>query len=807
MLRNYFKTAWRNLIRSKAYSAINIGGLAAGMAVAILIGLWIYDEVSFNKYHKNYDNIAQVWAGGTDPGTGIIDGSEALQFPMGAVLKTNYKRYFKHVLMAWWIGDYTLSTTDKKITKKGEFIEAGAPEMLSLKMLKGTYAGLSDPNSIILSRSTAEAIFGKDDPMNKSLKIDNRISVNVTGVYEDLPKNNRFAEVQFFSTWAIWVSSNSWIKANENEWDNRSFNIYVQIQPNTSMESVNAGFKDFFLKNTPQKFQKDIEKYKPFVQLVPMSTWHLFSEFKDGKPATGRITFVWLFGIAGAFVLLLACINFINLSTARSEKRAREVGVRKAIGSGKRSLVLQFLSESFLVVIIAFVLSVVLLLLSLNWFNELADKNMSLPFSNPVFWIILVSFIVLTGFMAGLYPAFYLSSFQPVKVLKGTFRMGRFSALPRKVLVVVQFSVSVILIIGTIIVYQQIQHARNRPVGYNREGLVTLPMNDPNYQGKYDVLKTELINTGAVSDMAFSTNPLTAVYNNSGGFSWEGWDPQRDNDFAVCNVTHDFGKTVGWQFTAGRDFSKDFAFDSSALIITETAAKYMGLKSPVGTTVKHSNGRDPEQSWKIIGVIKDMVMQSPYEPVKQTFFFLDYKYEASSQITIKIKPTVSASAAVPKIESVFKKVVPSASFDYKFVDDEYAQKFSQEERIGKLSRFFALLAIFISCLGLFGLASFVAEQRTKEIGIRKVIGASVFNLWKLLSKDFVLLVIISCVIAIPVAYYYMQGWLQKYQYRTTISWWIFAAAIGGALLITLLTVSFQAIKAAITNPVKSLRTE
>lgn len=804
MIKNYLKIAWRNLIRNKGYSAINIGGLAVGMAVAILIGLWIYDELSYNKYHKNYHSIGQVWGGGTDPETSNIEGSIAMQFPMGAVLKNNYQHYFKHVLMAWWVGDYALSVNNNKFMKKGEFIEAGAPDMLSLKMLSGTHAALTDPHSIILSKTTAKAIFGKEDPMNKSLKIDNRIDVKVTGIYEDIPRNNRFSEVQFFSPWALWVSSNSWIKNNENNWDNRSFNIYVQLQPNTKMGTANAGIRDFYYKNLPEDFLNEVKKYKPFAQVVPMSTWHLYSEFKNGKPAEGRITFVWLFGIVGIFVLLLACINFMNLSTARSEKRAKEVGIRKAIGSVKGQLVRQFLSESFLVVLLAFVFSVIFVLLSLSWFNQLADKEMKLPFASPVFWMIIIVFILLTGFLAGLYPAFYLSSFQPVKVLKGVLKSGRFASMPRKILVVVQFTVSVILIIGTIIVYQQIQHARNRPVGYNREGLVDISMNDPNYRGKHDIIKSELLNTGVVSDMALSSNPITEVWNNSGGYSWQGRNPEKDNDFAICNVTHDFGKTVGWQFLAGRDFSKDFAPDSATLIINETAAKYMNLKNPIGELIRDD---ETQQTWKIVGVIKDMIMQSPYEPVKQTYYFLDFKHEAASRINIKLKPGVIANTALAKIENVFKKIVPSASFDYRFIDEEYGRKFSQEERIGKLSTFFAILAIFISCLGLFGLASFVAEQRTKEIGIRKIVGASVFDLWQLLSKDFVILVIVSCFIAIPVAWYCMNGWLQKYQYRTDISWWVFAAAIGGALLITLLTVSFQAVKAAIANPVKSLRTE
>ena len=804
MLQNYLKIAFRNLVKNKVYSFINVGGLAVGMAVAMLIGLWIYDEVSFDKYHKNYDSIAQIRHFSTDPNTGITRGGEAVQFPMGAALKNNYKPYFKHILMAFWTGSFTLSLNDKKIPSRGEFIESGVIDMLSLKMLKGTNSALNDPHSIILSRSKAEAIFGKEEPLNKNLKIDNRIDVTVTGIYEDLPRNTHFGEVQFFSTWDLWVSSNNWIKKCENEWGNSSFNIYVQIEPNTTINAVNAGIKDFYHKNLPKELDKDVAKYKPELFLYPMSQWHLYSEFKDGKPAGGRITFVWLFGIVGIFVLLLACINFMNLSTARSEKRGKEVGIRKAIGSIKGQLILQFLSESFLVVLLAFVLSIGLVLLSLSWFNELSDKDLSLPFSKPFFWLLNVAFITLTGFLAGLYPAFYLSSFQPVKVLKGTFRLGRFASIPRKVLVVVQFTVSVVLIIGTIIVYQQIQYARNRPVGYNREGLITVPMNDPNYKGKHDVIKNDLLNTGMVAGMALSSSPLTSVWNNVGGFEWTGKDPELASDFAVTFVSHDFGKMVGWKFLAGRDFSKAFATDSSGIVINETAAKYMGLKNPIGDFVKFNDGKASKQ---IIGIIKDMVMDSPYEPVKRGFFFLDGKYDEASQIDIKIKPTVSANEALPKIEAVFKKIVPSASFNYKFVDEEYAKKFSQEQRIGKLATFFAILAVFISCLGLFGLASFVAEQRTKEIGIRKVLGATVANLWQLLSKDFVVLVIISCLVAAPIAYYFMNNWLKKYEYRTEISYWIFVVAGVGALLITLLTVSYQAIKAALMNPVKSLKTE
>jgi len=505
--------------------------------------------------------------------------------------------------------------------------------------------------------------------------------------------------------------------------------------------------------------------------------------------------------------LLLACINFINLSTARSEKRAKEVGIRKTIGSARGQLVMQFLSESFIVVMVAFLLSMVAAGLLIPWFGELADKDFVLPFTNPFFWIMAVGFIAITGFTAGVYPAFYLSAFKPVSVLKSTLRLGRLSALPRQMLVVVQFTVSIVLIIGTAIVYQQIQFARNRSIGYDRNNLVTLELRDPDYNNKLNTLRTELLQTGAVLEAGNSSGPLTAIQNVTSGYSWPGKDPGLDAEFAICNITQGFGKTVGWEFAAGRDFSKEILSDSTdAIIINEAAVRYMGLKDPVGKEfVDVDEFGNRKWSRTIIGVVKDLVMESPYEPVMQTLYF--YHRNANRLLHVKLNPEVSLPDAVSKIRGAVRKVLPNAFFDYHFVDEVYANKFSQEERIGKLAGIFAMLAIFISCLGLFGLASFVAEQRMKEIGIRKVVGASVFNLWKLLSRDFVVLTLVSCLLAVPVAYYLMAGWLEKYTYRTEISEWMLLMACLGALLITMLTVSFQSIRAAKMNPVNSLRSE
>ncbi|MDJ1505788.1 ABC transporter permease [Xanthocytophaga agilis] len=809
MLRNYLKIALRNLFKNKAYSFINIGGLAVGMCVATLIGLWVYDEVSYDTSHPNYADIAQIRHFSTYPGTGVTTTGESIQIPLGTALKGNYKPYFKHILMTFWAGDFTVSYGDKKIPSYGRFIEPGVIDMLSLKMLNGNASALSDPHSVILSASKAKAIFGNENPINQTLKIDNRIDVTVTGVFEDLPQNTSFGDLEFFAPWDLWVSSNDWVKECVNKWDNSSFTIFVQLAPNTSVETANAAIRNFYARQFPKDFAKDIAKYKPVLFLYPMKQWHLYSEFENGIAVGGRITFVWLFGIIGVFVLLLACINFMNLSTARSEKRAREVGIRKAIGSVRSQLVGQFLGESLLIACLAFVASVVLTVLSLPWFNQLASKDITFPLDKPLFWLVCLVFLLLTGFLAGLYPAFYLSSFQPIKVLKGTLRQGRYAALPRKLLVVVQFTVSVALIIGTIIVYRQIQHAQNRPVGYNREGLIHVPHNDPNYKGRQQVLTSQLINTGMVSDVAYSSSPLTAVWNNSGGYTWTGKDPELASDFSVIRVSHNFGKTVGWQFIAGRDFSKEFSTDSTGVIINEAAARYISpakssIQNLIGQTIKYN---DNSRSWRVLGIVKDMVMQSPYEPVKRGFFFLDATHRETNRIVLKISPTVSATQALPAIEAVFRRIVPSAAFDYQFVDSEYGRKFSAEQQIGQLASVFAVLAIFISCLGIFGLASFTAEQRRKEIGIRKILGASVGNLWKLLSKDFLVLVVVSCLLATPIAWYFLSRWLQTYTYRIELSWWIFVVAAAAALLITLLTVSYQAIKTALANPVKSLRTE
>jgi predicted permease len=805
MIRNYFKIAFRNLLKNKGYAAINIGGLAAGMAVAMLIGLWIYDELSFNKYHKNYDHIALV--NQNQVFGGEIHSSASVPFPFVNELKTNYKEHFKYVVPSTFRTEAVIATGEIKLSKKGQFVGAEAPEMFSLKMLRGSRAGLQDQQSILLSASTAQVLFGKTNPMNKLIKLDTDNDLKVTGVYEDIPQNSQFHDLQFLASWDYFVAKNPYM--SKKQWDNHALLMYVAIKPETSFEKASAAIKDSELRviRNMDNMKKEAAT-NPQMWLHPMKNWHLYSEFKNGVAASGPVQYVWLVGLIGFFVLLLACINFMNLSTARSEKRAKEVGIRKAIGSLREQLIAQFLSESFLVVFMAFAIAILVVNLSLTWFNDLAAKQMAVPWDNVFFWSLNLGFILITGLMAGSYPALYLTSFQSVKVLKGVaVQLGRYASLPRNILVAMQFTVSITLVICTIIIYSQVQFAKNRPVGYSRNGLMMITMKSDDFYKKSDLIKNELKNTGVVEEVALSQSPVTDVWSANGGFTWKGMANENPPSFSTLTVSPEYAKTVGWQFVSGRNFSKDFASDSLGFVINETAAKLLGFKQPVGEQIAWRSQwmtNDLQKQFTILGVVKDMVMESPFEPIAPTVFFL---FGGANWINIKISPNVSTSAALPKIKTVFENLTPSVPFEYKFADQEYDTKFRTEERISKLATFFAILAIFISCLGLFGLASFVAEQRTKEIGIRKVLGASIADLWQMLSKDFVVLVIISAIISTPIAWYAMQEWLAKYSYHTEISWWIFAAAAAGALSVTILTVSFQAIRAALLNPVKSLRSE
>jgi putative ABC transport system permease protein len=784
MFKNYLKIAWRNTTRNKASSFINISGLAVGMAVAMLIGLWIWDELSFDKSNTNYDRTVQILANANAGGTLFTYSS--LPLPVSAELRGQYGDEFKQVASTI-TSEQNISYNNHAFSRMGCYAETAITDIITLNMIRGSKASFKTPGSILINASMAQAIFGQTDPINKTIKLNDTYLVQVTGVYQDMPRNMQFSDVSFIAPVNLLFPNGG----DMNNWYSSSFQVYALLNEGSNLQQLSRK-----IQNIVYDHSKDAAK--PALFLFPMRQWHLY-EFKNGVAIAGRLQFVWLFGIIGLFVLLLACINFMNLSTARSEKRAKEVGIRKAIGSLRGQLIAQFLSESFLIVALSFLIAVLLTWLTLPLFNNISGKQLHLIWGDPLVWLICFCFCLFTALIAGSYPAIYLSSFNAVKVLKGTFKAGPVAAIPRKILVVIQFAVSVTMIIGTIVVFKQIEFAKDRPVGYNRNNLVSIPFNA--IKG-YRAFREELLRTGAVSGVSASSNPATGVWSSADNLNWKGKDPNRQEVFGTVLVDSDFGGVVGWKMKEGRNFSNQFLSDSSGFLFNEAAIKQMGLKDPLNETIKW-HGKD----WKVLGVVKDMVMTSPFDPITPVVFLMDDKQRSFNVVNLKLKTGMPVAGALTRIEAVFKKFAPEAPFNYKFADSDYAEKFIAEERTGKLASVFAVLAIFISCLGLFGVASFVAEQRIKEIGIRKVLGASVTSIWGSLSRDFVILVGIALLIAIPVSWYFMHQWLQHYTYRTGLSWWVFALTGTGAVLITLLTVSYHSIKAALTNPVKSLRSE
>ncbi len=797
MFKNYFKIGYRNLTRNKGYAAINISGLAVGMAIAIFIGLWIKAELAHNTTHANYDRIAQVMQHQSYHGE--LQTQNSVPFPLGEALAKDYGSDFKYVVMSDWTYNHILSHEQQVITQTGSFMDVQAPHLLSIELIKGSMEGLQDPHSVLLSRSTAQKLFSEMEPMGQRIELDNELTVTVSGIYEDLPVSSSFGDLHFIAPWELYVSTYDWVRsARERQaWDENSFQLFVQIADQANMSEVSAKIKRVTIDHLgPSK-----QAAAPQLFLHPMSDWHLRSNWENGIQTGGLVQYVWLFGIIGGFVLVLACVNFMNLSTARSEKRAKEVGIRKSMGTLRGQLVQQFLCESIFVVVLSFSLAMVMVGAILPYVSQVVGYPMQLPLLNPYFWLISVGFMLVTGLMAGSYPALYLSSLTPIKALKGTYKAGTSAVVSRRALVVFQFSVSVLLIIGTIVVLKQIQYTKDRPLGYDQQGLITLELNTADFEGKYNLLRNELIGSGGIVDLTESSSSMTNIQNTNGGFSWQGKEPNFQTNFSIIYVTHDYGRTVGWELLEGRDFSRELSSDSTAYLLNEAAVAYMGIEDPIGKRIKW--GR---REHTVIGVVRNMLMESPFQAVTPTIYMIGYDAYAN-YLTLKLNPEQSIRTSLELVEGVLEEIAPRVPFNPTFAHHDHAEKFAAEERVARLAGTFSVLAIFISCLGLLGLASFVAEQRTKEIGIRKVLGATVLNLWRLLTSEFVVLVVVSCIIACPMAYVGLSSWLENYEYRIEVSGWIFIAAALGALAITLVTVSFQSIRAARMNPVKSLRAE
>lgn len=793
MFKNYFKIAWRNLIRNKVYSALNILGLAIGMAVALLIGLWVYYQFSYDRFLPGYKQVYKVSVRFND--NGQVGVGPATPYPLADAIKKDIPAV-QYVARTDWMGPHSLVVGDKKLYSSGAMAGSDFLKIFPFVMQKGNAdAVLQDPYSIVLSASTAKALFGNADPVNKTVRIDNSHDLKVTGVMKDVPANSTL-QFSFIVPFSFFKANNDWVKQASTVWQNNSFQTFVALNPNASYKQASLLLGNILKKYDPEGYKS----FKASFFLQPMKDWHLYNDFKNGVAAGGLIDYVRMFAIIGILILLIACINFMNLSTARSEKRAREVGIRKAIGSQRKDLIMQFLIESVAVTFIAFVISILLVQLVLPSFNTLTKTNVSIPYGNGIFWIIMISYVLFTGLVSGARPAFYLSSFQPVKVLKGIIKTGPSAVWSRKIMVVAQFTCSIALIISTIIIYQQIQHAKDRPVGYDVNRLMYSDESS-DLSKNYDALKNDLIQTGMVKSVTKSSSPVTDIWSNSGIDNWQGKLPGETLGLATIGVGDgDYFETVGMNIKKGRSFLN--LSDTSNAILNEAAVKRMRFNQPLNQVITFGGS---ERKYRVVGVANDALMTSPFAPAEPTIFL--YTSGWANTITYRLSKTVSTQKALAKLSGIFNKYNPSYPFQYHFVDESYAGKFSFEVLIGKLAGFFAAFAIFISCLGLFGLAAYMAEQRTKEIGIRKVLGASVSQVWLLLSKEFILLVLISCVIASPIAFYYLNNWLQQYDYRITINPFVFVTGALAAVVITIITVSFQAIKAAIANPVESLRSE
>ena len=795
MIKKFFTIAFRSMVRSKVYSLINIFGLSTGMAVAMLIGLWVYDELSFNASFSNYTHIAEVMRDLTVNGTrGAYGGAP---YEMEAELRANYSGDFSRVVLASYTDNHILIVNSKSFRTTGRYMGEEVTQLLSLHLIEGDPRGLHDPSSIYLSQSSAKALFGNSSPIGKTLKMDSSQLLQVTGVYEDFPENSDFQKVFFIAPLSLYLSMRPTQTQPVNPWRYRnSFNVYVQLADGADWSRVNEKIKYLRRdKMDAQTFNAD----KPLQFLYPMPRWHLHAPLKL-PGSREQVQYIWLLGLIGAFILLLACINFMNLATARSEKRAKEVGIRKTIGSLRGQIILQFFSESMFTIGCSLIFCLLWVLLLLPVFNNVAGKHLSILWVNPWFWLCFLCFGFFTGIVAGVYPALYLSSFRPVQVLKGTFKAGREASTPRKILVVLQFTVSISLIIGTMIIYRQVRYAQERPLGYDNNGLVMISSTS-SIDRHFQSMRQDLRSEGVVTDASLVVSTPTDLNADDVRFNWRGKDPNSTPVLSIGNITPEYGKIIGWQIKEGRDFSASMPTDSSGFILNESAVRLMGFRDPIGQTVEWR-----DRPYHVIGVIRDIVDQSPYQPATPSIFHIS-GIQHNWEVVVRLNPSLPMSTALARFGNIYARYEPIYPFDYRFADQEYAKKFTEELRIGRLSLLFTIFAVCISCLGLLGMASFMAEQRRREIGIRKVLGASVFTLWQLLSKEFLFLVALSLLIASPLAWYGMERWLQQYPYRTEIPWWIFAAAGAGAVLISLATVSYQTIKAALTNPVRNLRPE
>jgi putative ABC transport system permease protein len=786
MFTTYIKLAWRNLVKHKVFSFINIAGLTIGMACTLLILVWVYNERSWDRNNKHYDTIYHVMC--NRDFNGEINTGQDMMYPLPKAAKASFPEIEHAAIVSF--GETTLFTSgDKRLNKSTLTVSPEFFDIFSYEPLQGNLStAVKDADAVILTESTAKALFGNVNVINQPVEINNHRTGYVKAVIKDVPRNST---LQFEGLIPFNPSSPDIIKS-ETEWVNCGNRVFFQTHSGTNIPALASKVMKLVQEHT----EGENPTTRGSIVLHPMSKWRLYGDFSNGVNTGGRIEYVNLFTWIAVIILIIACVNFMNLSTARSEKRAKEVGIRKTLGSERKQLLYQFISESLLLSVLAFVLAAVIVIALVPTFSQLLKEDLVIPFKQPVTWVLVAAMILVTGLVAGSYPAFYLSGFNPIKVLKGTFLPGKQALLPRKILVTFQFIASIILISATVVIYKQLQYVKDRDLGYDQDNLVMVN-STPATDKSFDALKNDLLQTGLVSSVNRTSSPITDIYMSTSGIRWVGAPPSSNLVIGFIFTNEDFAQTVRTKILDGRDFRSG---DSNSVVFNKEAIKLMGLKAPVGTKI---NWAGKERT--IVGVLDDMVITSPYKPADP--LMLVYENKWSGRLNLRLAKNADLKNALAAVENTYKKYSVEYPFEYKFIDEEFNQKFINEQLIGKLSVIFAGLAIFICCLGLFGLVASSIERRRKEIGIRKVLGASLQQLLLLMSKEFLWLVALAFVVAIPIAWWGMNKWLQNYSYRTDISVGVFAMVGIVILFIALLTVSLNASRAALSNPVKTLRSE
>jgi len=788
MFRLNLKIALRNLWKNKGFTFINVGGLAIGLASCMVLLLYVAYEWNYDRQFSNYEKTYVVYK--NEPsGDGIFTNAWSPALMTAEVAeKIAGVKYASHSTYP-----YNKLITYKRNSFKKMAVHADPAflKILDFKFLKGDPdKALRNMDAVILTESLAKTLFGDEDPMNKELKLDNKEPLKVEGVIEDVPKNSSI-QFDYLMSWGLYEKTNPWVK--QAGWGSNFCLNILQLKNNSFFEQANSQMKDIIKRNGNGNVAEAF--------LHPLAKWHLYDGFNNGKSTGGRIEQVRIFFILAFCILLIACVNFMNLSTARSEKRAKEVGVRKAIGSSRKALIGQFMLESVLLSLIGMIVAFILMELSLPYFNNLLHIQLVISYGDWKFWATFLLLSLFTGLLAGSYPAFYLSSFEPVKVLKG-FNIKAGSSIPvRKILVVFQFTFAACLIVCTSVIYEQLNYIRSRPVGYDKGSLIQLTAHG-NLKDlkKINLLKEQLLKSGAVTHVTNFSLDITEGGNNTFNIAWPGKNPKEQVLFNNRGTGYDFVKTVGTEMVSGREFSPEYA-DSTGVMVNEAAVKVMGLKNPVGRIISYG-----DEQVTIVGVMKDFVMESAYNRVTPMIMYPDNKDEVNV-ILVRLNPRQNITSSVTRIDEIVKSNNPDYPVERTFVNDEFEGKFRNEKLLGTLANWFGGFAIFISCLGLLGLALYMAEQRKKEISIRKVLGASTYNILTLLNKDFIKLVAIANVIAFPLAYIIISKWLSVYEFRVSISVLPFAIAIALSLIIAILTVSVQSVKVAKANPVDALKYE